>query len=416
MPTLRPSDLDTLATAVVDSIAVALDPDAPQSGLYYWECARPFTGAVVEAVRDAEDPAVRELGRALIADPSDAGRYAALREALKAPEAQGPGLDRIFDLAWQSECNNRLGHHVGAAYTAKESVVTVEELRTLPPGPGLPAGADPEVLIVVPFRDRDTGGARLRNLLACLQSLRDQSFPRERYQVTVVESDSFPRWRDVIEPYADNYLFAPKASTFNKSWVVNVGVVHSPGHSEVISILDADVLADREFVERNATRFERPGTMGHLTYRNMLCLDTPSSQRAIKERLWDCAGQPDLDRLRGYTLRRGPGCSLWVRTSAFHRIDGMDERYEGWGGEDIDFNYRFDFANAYDSYDDPLLHLRHPPASALREDGELTNAHIPPLSWKPEEPIGRIDRFAHEFTERAERGDSAERAAAVEAA
>ncbi|GAA5061848.1 hypothetical protein HNP84_005838 [Thermocatellispora tengchongensis] len=402
MPSLRPSDPDILATAVVHSIVVAADPDAPSSGLYYWECARPYTSAVVEAVTTAADPVISSLGRALHDDPGDPELHAALHEALTAPERQGPATRAIFDLAWESECNNRLGYHIGARYTRDEPTVTADDLRALPPGPGLPAGADPEVLVVIPFRDRDTGGARLRNLLACLQSLRDQSFPRDRYQVTVVESDSVPRWRDVIRPYTDNYLFAPKASTFNKSWTVNVGVVHSPGRSEVISILDADVLADRDFVRRNAVRFERPGTMGHLTYRNMLCLDTPSSGRAIRERLWDRAAEPDLDRLRGFTLRRGPGCSLWVRAAAFHRIHGMDERYEGWGGEDIDFNYRFDFANAYDSYDDPLLHLRHPPASALREDGELVNAHIPPLSWKPEEPIGRIDRFAAECAQEGE--------------
>jgi hypothetical protein len=396
MPTLKPSDLDVLATAVADSLVVAADPDAPHSGLYYWECARPWTGAVVEAIGRTEDPRIRTLGESLIADPANPARYAALRAALCAPGARGPALEALFDLAWEAECNNRLGHHVGAGYAREpeQAAVSLSELRGLPPGPGLPPGADPEVLIVVPFRDRDTGGVRLRNLLSCLLSLRDQSYPRECYRVTVVESDAEPRWREVIEPYADHYLFAPKADTFNKSWAVNAGVVNSPGRPEVICILDADVLADRWFVERNARRFERPGVMGHLTYRNMLCLDTVSTSRAIRERLRDGAGEPDLARLRGFTLRRGPGACLWVRTSAFHRIGGMDERYEGWGGEDIDFNYRFDFANAYDSYDDTLIHLRHPPASALRTDGELVNAHIPPLSWQAGEIIGRLDRFA----------------------
>jgi hypothetical protein len=83
-----------------------------------------------------------------------------------------------------------------------------------------------------------------------------------------------------------------------------------------------------------------------------------------------------------------------VRRSVFERIGGMDERYEGWGGEDHDFVYRFDIAAPFDSYDDRLLHLTHPEASVLNDDGTLINAHIPPLSWKPAEPIGRLDRFA----------------------
>src|SRR5690606_9056344 len=103
-----------------------------------------------------------------------------------------------------------------------------------------------------------------RNLLACLQALRDQSFPRSGYLVTVVESDDRPRWREVITAYADHYLFAPKPGAFNKSWAVNAGVVHSPGKPQVICILDADVLSDREFIARNVARFQRPGTAGHL--------------------------------------------------------------------------------------------------------------------------------------------------------
>lgn len=58
------------------------------------------------------------------------------------------------------------------------------------------------------------------------------------------------------------------------------------------------------------------------------------------------------------------------------------------------FAYRFDVVAAFDHHDDWLLHMHHPPASELRDDGELVNAHIPALSWRPDGPIGRLDRFA----------------------
>ncbi len=74
-------------------------------------------------------------------------------------------------------------------------------------------------------------GERLRNLLACLLALRDQSYPRDGYRVTVVETDGVPRWRDVIAPYADHYLFAANSGDFNKSWAVNVGARAQPGLS-----------------------------------------------------------------------------------------------------------------------------------------------------------------------------------------
>jgi len=392
VPLLKPTDHNVLATAAVDSLVAASDQHARNSSIYYWERGRPWTGAVVEAVQKSDDPTIRSLGADLIADPADPARYFALRAALLDTATDNPSTAAIYDLAWQAECNSRLGYHVGPLYQRDVTRVTADELQDLPSDAPVTGSSDAEVLIVIPFQDRDTNRYRLRNLLACLLSLRDQSLPRERYTVTVVESDEAQRWRDVIEPRADHYIFAPKPGAFNKSWAVNVGLEHTPGQHEVICILDADVLADREFIERNAVRFRHPGTGGHLTYRNMLCLDEMATSYAIRERLQRQAPEASADHLRGFLLRRPPGCCLWVRTAAFHRIGGMDERYEGWGGEDYDFAHRFDMEAPFDSYDDWLLHMYHPPSSFVRADGGL--AHIPPLSWLPTEAIGRLDRFA----------------------
>jgi len=392
MSFLRPADRTILATAVADSLVVAADPYARHSGLYYWELARPWTSAVADAVRKADDLTIRSLGERLLDDPADPAGHAELRSALVERGGE-PATAVIFDLAWQAECNSRMGYHLGPLHDRGAVPVSADELASLPPGARLTSPAAAEVLVVIPFQDRGTERRRLRNLLACLLALRDQSFPRERYQVTVVESDEEARWREVITPVADHYLFARKPGAFNKSWAVNVGVENTPGRAEVVCILDADVLADRDFIARNAVRFQRPGTGGHLTYRNMLCLDPTATAWAIRERLGRREAEAAPGGLRGFQLRRPPGCCLWVRTGTFRRVYGMDERYEGWGGEDNDFAYRFDFAAAFDSYDDWLLHMHHPPSSLLMDDGELVNAHIPALSWRPEEPIGRLDRF-----------------------
>jgi GT2 family glycosyltransferase len=126
----------------------------------------------------------------------------------------------------------------------------------------------------------------------------------------------------------------------------------------------------------------------------MWCLDEPSTRYVVDVRLRQRQAAVDPAHLRAFVLRRPPGCCVWVRTSAFHRIGGMDERFEGWGGEDNDFAYRMDINSAFDSYHDPLLHMYHPSSSVLREDGELINAHIPALSWRPDAPIGDVNRFA----------------------
>lgn len=386
---VRPDDPAVLASAVADSLVVCADPVARCSGLFYWQNAHPYHETVIEALRSCAEPGIRDLGEALLAAPREPDRYAALVSALTATAPAD-----VFAPAWRAETQSRMGYHPAPYAVTGEPEVAADDLRGLPAGRR--GGADPEVLVVIPFRDRDTGGRRLRNLLACLLSLRDQSAPRDSYHVTVVESDDVPRWREVIEPYADSYRFAKKSGRFNKSWAMNAGVVHAPGDPAVICLLDADVLADRDFIARNAARYRRPGMMGHLPYRDMFCLDPDSTSWAIRDRLHRRAARPAEDHLRGFLLRRPPGLCFWVRAESFHRIHGMDERYEGWGGEDNDFAYRLDFNAAVDVFDDQQLHLFHPPASLLREDGRLVNDHLTPLSWRPNGPIGVLDRFLGE--------------------
>ena len=396
MATLHLPSAKTLACAVADSLVIAADPQARHASLFYWERGRPHALAVVRALDQLNSSPVQHVANELMAHPSDPDLYFDLKAHLL--ELCTPAMTKataaLFAAAWQAECNSRLGYHVGSQYEAAEScAVLPQTLRALPPGSTHPQGSNAQVLVVVPFRDRDANGPRLRNLLACLLSLRDQTAPHESYRVVVVESDDVPQWREVITPYADQYLFAPKAGLFNKSWAVNVGVTNDGADAELICILDADVLVDRDFIARNLARFTKPGTMGHLTYRDMSSLDDASTAWAIKQRLQCRLPTVNADHLRSFILRRPPGACVWVRLSAFQAVGGMDERFEGWGGEDNDFAYRLDTHTAFDSYNDPLLHMYHPPSAALREDGELLNAHIPGLSWRPGAAIGDVNRF-----------------------
>jgi hypothetical protein len=397
MSLLIPTDPAILARAVADNLVVAADPGARRSGLYYCELAQPYTDAVAAAARGSSVDRVRKLAEEILGRPELPTPYFALRQVLTDIDGEDRDAVRpLLDAGWQAECNSRVGYHIGKEYAPDTVPVEMAELREISNRtPRAPRGSgDPDVLVVIPFQDRHTGGRRLYNLTACLLALRDQSVPRESYRVVVVESDAEPRWRESIEPLVDEYLFAPNPGVFAKSWTVNVGVVHASAGAQAICILDADILVERDFIARNMVRFRRPGTAGHIPYRDMVCLDYAAAAAAIADRVRDGRAEPNADRLRAFHLRRPPGACVWVRASAFHRIGGMDERYQGWGGEDNDFAYRMDFSSAFDTYDDPNLHMPHPPASELREDGELVNAHIPPLSWRPDQPIGRLDRFA----------------------
>lgn len=394
---LQPTDRGVKARAVAEALVVAVDDGARQSGLSYWQRSRPWMEAVVAEVGRLPLGDARDRCERLLAEPADARAFWQVCE-LFAGEPQ-TAVDPAADLlatAWRAMLNSRIGYHLGARYLQDVADLSVEQLHVAASAEPGPKAADAPVLIVVPFRDSGTGGQRLRNLMACIAALRDQDFPRDQYQVTVVEEDTEPRWRHVIESGCDRYVFAYRDGSFNKSWAVNVGVRHTDPTAELLCVLDADVLCDRAFVSRNVARLQRPGTGGHLTYRDMFCLDPAASRRAIVARVGERAPAVSWDVLRGFVLRRPPGACVWLRTELFWTIGGMDERYEGWGGEDNDFVFRLDLAAPLDIYRDELLHLHHPPSSQLI-DGRGINDHIPPLSWPADSTIGDIDRYRHDL-------------------
>jgi hypothetical protein len=360
------------AAAVADSLVLYADPAARTASIYWWHLGRAWREAVVTAL-GAVPGELRKLGEELLDRPTEAEPYWELRRRLAAADESTSGLAELFDAAWVVECRSRIGYHLGAGHQA----ATEPAEPAAEPAPGGPAH---NVLIVVPFRDRDPGEHRLRNLRACLTALRDQDHPRASYRVVAVEADGHPRWREVIEELCDQYVFVQSEGPFNKSWVVNVGVREAGAGTDLLCVLDADVLCDRSFVSRNAARFHAAGTGAHLPYRDALYLDEPSSRRALQERLTGGRAAVDLESLRGFVLRRPPGYCVWLRTEVFDRISGMDERFEGWGAEDNDFALRAGIAAPLDGYGDALLHMYHP--SAVQElDPRGYNTHIAALSW-----------------------------------
>ncbi|MFY1693399.1 glycosyltransferase [Plantactinospora sp. WMMB782] len=407
-----------LAAAVADTLVVTADPRARSASPTYWDQARRWRDEVTtEALALAAD-SVRTLAGQLVEAPDSTRTYFRLRTALARLAARpDAGTEALFRAAWRAEGMSRIGYHVGRRYlnTGDEMAVqallpaslggppaaSVQPDGTIPPdGTPRPVHPDaarspnpPTVLVVVPFRDGRADAVRLRNALACLRALADQALPRHRYHVTVVESDSRPRWREAVHPLADTYLFAPKDGPFNKAWTVNVGVRNSPVRTDLVCVLDADILVDRHFLLRNGARFLHAGVGALLPYRNALYLDPAASRRAIARRCLEAAPSAERESLRGFALRSPSGGCVWLRTELFHRVGGLDERFEGWGGEDDDFAIRLGLWAALERYSDTLLHLYHPPARAEIRDGVPTNGPAGVQYW-PTREIGVIDRYA----------------------
>ncbi|MDF2272057.1 galactosyltransferase-related protein [Streptomyces coacervatus] len=390
-----PNDTRTLAKAVADSIVVWEDIAAKGAAIVFWKWSREWLEPVSQSLADISDLEVSESATRLRKNPGDGKAYADLQRDLCRLADRSPDAVRdLFSIAWRGECNSRLGYYAGNAYDPGTPELSLDDVRKIAAPPAATGtGEGASVLVVVPFRDSSDTGYRIRNIIACLQAIADQSVSRDHYDVTVVECDEKPRWKSLLEPLADNYLFAPHVGPFNRSWAINTGVRNSPGDHDVICMLDSDVFADRDFIERNMERFLRPGVQALLPYREMFCLDPQATGAALSDRLERRLAAPAEERLRGFLVRRPPGLCMWIRHTAFDRVAGMDERYEGWGGEDTDFALRLSVNAPLDRHDDRLIHLYHPSSSSL-VDGKVVNAHIPLMTWPKDSEIGRIDRYA----------------------
>ena len=407
--------LTALATRLADYIVLANDPAVPLIADDFWRLSRAHFRSVATLVERlaATDQETRAALAQLAANPSDRPAREALRAAAErlladrrtereTRETLGRAvLDAdthiLIDCFYGPPLDATAGPAEPAGAARRVGIDDLLAWADRPATAGTAAGPGPErqppgtVRVVIPFCAPD-GGPRLRNLLACLLALHDQSYDPASLTVAVVEADQRPRWRGLIEPLVDQYVFAHRSGLFNRAWTANVGVAEATDPPDMLCMLDADVLCARSFVADNAARLAT-GTHGaHLPYRWFLSLDGPSTDLAIRTRVAQRAADVPPDGLRGLLLREPPGGVVWTTLEAYDHIGGMDERYEGWGGEDDDFVARLGRAVKLVRFDDAVLHLDHPRPPMLR-DGQRFNAHIEPGSWRPITGYGNRRRF-----------------------
>lgn len=379
-----PQDPAAAGTAVADALVIHADHGAREANPYYWHRAQERTAELLKEIQSHGDAQLIAAADELVAAPGSPVAWRRVRELVD-PEAP------FVDVAFEVRDRSRFGYHIGATYDREATADP--NWRSWPANPPEPASADPVAHIVITFRDQSDDGRRARNLVACLAALSDQTLPREQYHVTVVESDTKPRWRETVLKYADDWLFAFSDRPFNKSWGTNCGVLRAGRQAPYLCLIDADALVDRDFVRRNTERFRRPGAGAFMCFRDLLYMDAPASAAAVRERCLEGKPEADAERLRWFAVQRSPGLCVWMRRDVFDTVNGMDERFEGWGREDIDFVLRVQLATALDQYDDRMLHMYHPSSGQLK-NGQTVNYHIPLLSWAPTEPIGRLERLS----------------------
>lgn len=227
------------------------------------------------------------------------------------------------------------------------------------------------------------------NVMRTLRYLDDQNTAANvEREVIIVDDGSTDETPAIIKPKANSnenyfYIYCPRNELSSRSRARNVGIQASSG--EVITFLDSGVIVPRDFSQSVLRKMERQGSstvLVHYTYGLYVPYEpsaeaffectSPSNLCDIRDKMdnmpkWLDYRQGLFDLVNG-ELNRLPApwtlgwtCALSVHRELLDRIGVFDEKFQGWGSEDIDFSYRafLNSANFIADRDAFAVHIPH---------------------------------------------------------
>ncbi|MGN9908685.1 galactosyltransferase-related protein [Phytohabitans sp. LJ34] len=394
----RPAPIDVneaarLAEVAVRALSTLWDPAAPGICAPMWRrterLAQAILSAIVETAKGAFLPTPLEPAlAALAAAPLDRRCRRTVNDAVRnLLMVRPPAATALRGPLTTFDRRNRIDQWYGGRYDPHRQVapVTQDEILRAAKSRRQPPRSAWQLTVVIDFRDV-AGGLRLRNTIAALAALNDQTLERSAYHLVAVEQDSHPRHRAVIEPMVDRYVFASHGGQYQRAWAHNVGAVATGRAERYLCFLDADVLLPRTLLESACDFMSVTGCRGLLPLSSLLHLDEQSSELAIRRRLLDDDARTDEDECNGYRLMTHRGGCIFVETDLFYAVGGFDERYQGWGDEDNEFFDRVEAHTEVAQFTFDLPHLYHPRA-VMEDDGRRTN------DWLLRHAEGRSSTF-----------------------
>jgi glycosyltransferase involved in cell wall biosynthesis len=262
--------------------------------------------------------------------------------------------------------------------------------------------------VVIPTYNRE------KLLRHTLESLTQQTLPRDWFEVLVVDDGSSDGTRQMVEGFherLDLRYFFQEDEGFRVAAARNIGIAHARG--EVCVFIDsglqlhAGCLAAHVAAHASATR--PVAVIGYVYGFNennedaeALAADvdiddpTGSIDRFARQRRW-------LDIREGFYAKYGDDfgylpapwlvfwtCNVSARTDLVRAVGAFDEAFRSWGVEDMDFGYRLNLAGArlLLDRDAAAIHLPHPKARRSEDQRNTTNHRY--MASKYDTPITRL--------------------------
>jgi glycosyltransferase involved in cell wall biosynthesis len=176
----------------------------------------------------------------------------------------------------------------------------------------------PKISVIIPTLNEE------ENLSACLDSLTSVDYPREFFEMIVVDNGSTDKTREIAEAYATTVLLQPSG---NVAALRNLGAREATG--QILAFVDGDCVVDRDWLRNAAIYFDDadvvawggpPALPENSTWVQKTWFLVRQKQNQIQEVDW-------LESM-----------NLFVRRHVFWQVNGFAENLVTC--EDVDFCYR----------------------------------------------------------------------------
>lgn len=244
--------------------------------------------------------------------------------------------------------------------------------------------AKPQVSVIIGHR----GKPRTPQLLKTLESIAAQE--NCALECIVVEQDNEPHLATLLPAWVQ-HIVTPLPDVdmpYSRAWAFNVGAQHA--QADCLIFHDNDLLMSSRYAYETLRRFQQGYEFINLK-RFIFYLSEGATEQVLN-------GASISSQLCLETIMQNAegGGSIGASRKAYFAIGGFDERFVGWGGEDIEFWERASTRNIWPYTYLPLVHLWHPSQAEKSTHKGLDEGHV---FWtlQAQSPVERIEHLTSDL-------------------
>lgn len=177
-----------------------------------------------------------------------------------------------------------------------------------------------------------------KDLQNCLQNLFKQTYPKELFEVIVVEDGSGTAVRKIVESFGFAYFWQERRGP---AAARNLGAKNAKG--EILAFTDDDCEVPPYWLEKLADGYRRcprvAGVGGYMEAPPAILLNNAYAQYEsyMTHEVYQAGGR---EILGGFEVPTGGTNNISYRKDLFEKLGGFDETYPAAAGEDADFKKR----------------------------------------------------------------------------